>query len=1092
MNKIAVLLIITILVSCTTDKKINSISNQETQQFTKIHTSHSNIDFKNTVKENNYFNFLNYSYIYNGGGVAVGDINGDGLVDVYFTSNQQSNKLYLNKGNFIFEDITKNAKVGDEVEGWTTGVTMVDINNDGFLDIYVCKSGLFNDKKVRANKLFVNQKDTTFKEEAELYGIADPAFSTQAYFFDMDNDGDLDMYLVNHRPDFNNNTVINLEFQKKIFRDGSDQLYRNDNGKFKNISEQAGILNKAWGLSASVGDFNNDGWQDIYVSNDFLEPDFLYINNQNGTFSEQLQEKFNHISSNSMGSDFADINNDLHPDLLVLDMTPEDHIRSKSNMPSMSTENFDRIVKAGYHYQYMQNTLQLNNGNGTFSEIAQLSGIAKTDWSWAPLIADFDNDGLKDVFVTNGILHELNNQDFRNRIKNKISNKEKMDLTEAVKMMPSEKLSNYIFKNNGDLTFKSKGKDWGLDALTYSNGAVYADLDNDGDLDLLINNIEDKAGVYKNNSTQNYLQIQLLGTEKNILGIGAKVIVQTSNFSQSQIVNLTRGFQSSIDPKLTFGIGNATSIDSVKVIWPNGKYSELTSIKPNQLITIGYSTAKNKVPEKIESKPYLKEISPASIGIGYKHQENDFDDFKKQILLPHSESKNGPFITTADVNSDGLEDFFIGGAKDQTGELYIQKTNGTFKKSSLKTFTKDRKYEDLGVLFFDVDNDNDQDLYIVSGGAEHPNQSKMYQDRLYLNDGQGNFNKSENSLPEMRTSGQVIIADDVDNDGDLDIFVGGRIIPDQYPYSPKSYLLINDSGTFKKSNTSSDLNEIGLITSAIFTDYDKDGDNDLIAVGEWTKIQIFENNNGQFSKLEIPALEKTAGLWFSIAQNDMDGDGDLDYFIGNLGLNSKFKAKKEKPFKIYCDDFDGNGTYDIILAKEYKGALVPLRGKECTSQQMPFVNQKFETFKSFAEADLGDILGENNLESALQLQADLFYSVYLENKGNGNFSVVKLPNQTQISPILSFEFVDLNKDGTEEIICFGNLYHTEVETVRYDASFGSVMRFNKNHNFSTLPYKLTGLNVKGDSKNSVQLKLKDKNFILITNNNDNPKLFQVK
>ena len=551
------------------------------------------------------------------------------MVDIYFTSNQETNKLYLNQGNFKFKDITDSSEVGDQVEGWTTGVTMIDINTDGWLDIYVCKSGLFNDPKMRANKLFVNQQDGTFKQEAEKYGLADPAFSTQAYFFDIDNDDDLDMYLVNHRPDFNNNTKIDLEFQKKIFRDGSDQLYRNDNGKFTNISEQAGILNKTWGLSASIGDFNNDGWQDMYVTNDFLEPDFLYINNQDGTFTDQLKEYVNHISSNSMGSDFADINNDLHSDLLVLDMTPQDHIRSKSNMPSMSTESFNQIVDAGYHYQYMQNTLQLNNSNSTYSEIALLAGIAKTDWSWAPLIADFDNDGWKDIFITNGVLHELNNQDFRNNIKNKIARKEKMDLDEAINMMPSEKLSNYIYKNNGDLTFEKKINEWGFDSKTYSSGTSYADLDNDGDLDLIVNNMEDEAGLYQNNSTQNYIQIQLKGTSKNPLGIGAKIVVQTKNFSQSQEVNLSRGFQSSIDPKLTFGVGKTESIYAVEVFWPDGLLSEITHVKPNQLLTIDYQSATKPNFEEAVIKPYFKEQNSEDLGITYQHQENEFDDFSK-------------------------------------------------------------------------------------------------------------------------------------------------------------------------------------------------------------------------------------------------------------------------------------------------------------------------------------------------------------------------------------------------------------------------------------------------------------------------------
>ncbi len=1085
-----IIVVFLVLIAC--DKQLKTEKKSKTVSktlFVKISSERTKIHFKNTVKENIYFNFLNYPYIYNGGGVAVGDIDNDGLVDVYFTSNQNSNKLYLNNDDFQFEDITESAKVGDEVEGWATGVTMIDVNNDGYLDIYVCKSGLFNDKTLRKNKLFVNQKNKTFIEEGEKYGLADTGFSTQAYFFDMDKDGDLDMYLVNHRPDFQNNTFIDLDFQKKIFRDGSDQLFRNDGNKFTNITKEAGVENKTWGLSASIGDFNNDGWPDVYVTNDFLEPDFLYINNQDGTFTDQLQESFNHISSNSMGSDFADFNNDLMPDLLVLDMTPQDHIRSKSNMPSMSTENFNLIVDSGYHYQYMQNTLQLNNGNTTFSEIALLSGLAKTDWSWAPLLADFDNDGFKDVFITNGILHELNNQDFRNNIKSKILKKEKMDLSVAVNMMPSEKLSNYIFKNQRDLTFKNKVKNWGLDEKTYSNGAAYADLDNDGDLDLVINNMDDEAGIYQNQATQNYLQIQLKGSSKNPLGIGAKVVVQTESFNQSQKMYLTRGFQSSVDPKLTFGVGDVASIYAVQVFWADGLLSEMTNVKSNQLIAIDYQNAKKPTFKKKVLPTYFEEQTPESLGISYKHQENEFDDFQKQILLPHSESKNGPFMDAADVNNDGLIDFFVGGAAGQAGELYLQQLNGKFHKQIINPFEKDAGFEDLGILFFDVDNDADQDLYVVSGGTEFSENSEMYQDRLYINDGLGNFIKSENVLPKMYISGQVVKVNDVDNDGDLDLFVGGRVVADKYPFSPKSYLLINENGVFKPKSLSNEFTEMGLITDAIFTDYDNDGDKDLITVGEWTKIQVFENTNGEFLKKEIPDLEKTAGLWFSLAEKDMDNDGDMDYFVGNLGLNSKFKAKLGKPFQIFCDDFDKNGTYDVILTNEYKGELVPLRGKECTSQQIPSINDKFKTFNDFAKADINSIFGEKNLKNALHLSADIFYSVYLENLGNGKFNIVKLPNALQIAPILDFEFIDVNQDGVDEIISVGNLYNTEVETVRFDASYGNIMEFIDN-SFKTLSVQQTGLSTKGDTKNMKTISILKNNYLLVVNNNQEIQIFK--
>ncbi|PCI08568.1 MAG: RNA-binding protein, partial [Flavobacteriaceae bacterium] len=982
-NSLIITAFLILLISCEKEKTVRS-TDSNLKQFTKMDASKTNINFKNSVTENLYFNFLNYPYVYNGGGVAVGDINNDGLVDIYFSSNQQSNKIYLNKGDFVFDDITETANVKDEL-GWTTGISMIDINNDGWLDIYVCKAGALEDHELRKNKLYINQKDNTFKESAKEYGLDFYGFSVQTHFFDMDNDGDLDMYLVGHRIDFRNNVTIDLERDKKINDYGSDQLFRNDDGKFTNVTNESGVANKAWGLSASIGDFNNDGWMDIFVANDFFHGDYLYINNKNGTFTDEILTRFNHISNNSMGSDFADINNDLQPDLLVLDMMAEDHIRGKKNMASMNTNSFNMMVNSGYHHQYMTNVLQLNNGNGSYSEISYLAGIAKTDWSWAPLIADFDNDGFKDVFVTNGIKKDLSNQDFRDQMRQNIMRRKKVSIEEAIGMMPSEKLQNYIYKNNGDLTFSNRSNDWGITEKINSNGATYADLDNDGDLDLIVNNMEDEASVYQNNSTQNFIQIQLKGAAKNPNGIGAKVVVQTNDFSQSQELNLSRGFQSSVDPKLTFGLGEPESISAIQVFWQDGKLSELKDVEPNQLIVIDYQKASAQTEKETEINPYFTAQKSESLGITFQHKENEFDDFQKQILLPHSESKNGPFITSADVNNDGLDDFFVGGAKGQSGELYLQKANGKFKKSNTIIFENDKNQEDLGVLFFDADSDGDQDLYVVSGGAEYAEGNEYYQDRLYINDGLGNFRKSENSLPKLNTAGQVVIVNDVDNDGDLDLFVAGRNIPDKYPYSPKSYLLINEKGIFKKSNTSSDLDEIGMITSAIFSDYDNDGDADIIAVGEWTKIQLFENTNGSFIKKEIPDLEKTAGLWFSISQKDMDGDGDLDYFVGNLGKNSKFKAKKGKPFQIFCDDFDKNGTYDIILTSEYKGNLVPMRGKQCTTQQMPNISKKFKTFEAFATADLNSILGEENLENALHLQADILYSVYLENNQNGDF-----------------------------------------------------------------------------------------------------------
>lgn len=1068
-------------------KRLDKPLSDDEKLFTLIASEETGIQFRNIVQETLYFNFLNYTYIYNGGSVAAGDINNDGLVDLYFTSNQQSNKLYLNKGNLEFEDITDKAHVRDS-KGWTTGISMIDINNDGYLDIYVCKSGSLENDRLRKNKLYINQKDETFKETAHRYNLDDAGFATQAYFFDFDKDEDLDMYLVNHRPDFMNNVTVSVDGHKNTYPFSSDQLYRNDGERFTNITKKANLTNNAWGLSAVIGDFNNDTYSDVYVCNDFLESDFLYINNHDGTFTNKILEKTGHISANSMGSDFADINNDLYPDLLVLDMTPEDHIRSKENMATMSTENFNTIVEMGHHYQYMANTLQLNNKDGQFSEIGQLAGIAKSDWSWAPLLADFDNDGFKDLFVTNGIARELNNQDFRTNIKRNIRSGIKMSLDEAINMMPSEKLANFIYKNNGDLTFSNTIEDWGLSRKTYSNGATYADLDNDGDLDLIINNVDDEASIYRNNARNNYVQIQLKGEKENSSGIGAKVTVVTGETSQYQEQFLSRGYQSSVSPVLNFGLGSADKISQIEIVWPNGKIANYLDVEINTKHTLDIADANTKVSIAERNNKLFTKVSGEELGINFTHTENSFDDFQKQVLLPYSQSHNGPFIASADINNDGLDDFYVGGAANQSGALYTQLKNGKFQYQK-GPWDSDKIREDLGVLFFDADNDGDKDLYVVSGGSEFPEKSDQFQDRLYINDGKGKFQKSLSQLPIITSSGQIIQANDIDNDGDIDLFVGGRIIPDKYPYPPKSLLLVNNKGVFEDaiSELAPELEHIGMVTDAGFADYDADGDDDLIIVGEWMPIQIFENNGGKFTKASGTGLDSTTGIWFSVASHDVDQDGDMDFFAGNIGLNTKFKTSKENDFHIYCDDFDYNGTYDIVLTSNYQGIQVPVRGKECATDQMPFIGQKFPTFESFANAGISDIFGQQNLNKAIHYQAKILASVFVENLGDGSFKVVPLPNEAQFAPIQDF-YVTGDNIWTE-IIAVGNLYQTEVETIRQDASFGTVMTYS-NNNFKVRPNNISGFVSKGDAKSMTTIKTKYGEFILVANNNSALNIFK--
>jgi hypothetical protein len=1058
--------------------------------FTSIPQSHSKIDFQNIVKEDIDFNFLKYTYIYNGGGVAVGDINNDGLEDVYFTSNQNSNKLYINKGNFVFDDITERAGVEDD-NGWTTGVTMVDINNDGWLDIYVCKSSSLKNRSARQNKLFINQKNNRFKEEALKYGLKDYGFSTQAYFLDYDKDGDLDMYLVNHSTDSNNTTIIlSPQQQASLKSDSRDRLFNNDNGTYKDVSESSGISNlRAWGLSASIGDFNNDSWPDIYVANDFLEPDFLYINTKNGTFTDEILIRFKHISANSMGSDFADINNDLLPDLLVLDMMAADRKRGKENMPTMNTAKFNRLVNKGYHHQYMSNMLQLNYGNGNFSEIGQFLEIAKTDWSWAPLIADFNNDGFNDIFITNGIDKDLSNQDFRHTMRRKnIDYTKKESLDDAINLIPSEKLSNYMFINNTDYSFKDVSGDFGFDAKINSNGAAYADFDNDGDLDLVLNNQSDKASIYRNNTEANYITISLEGPEYNIKGLGAKVEVYTKTTQQLKEQYTSRGYQSSVSSNLNFGLGESKIVDSLKVIWNDNKTQVLTNVEVNKRLTLSYSKAKKEAVVVTKETALFDVVSASSLGINYKHQSVSFDDYNVQLLLPQKQSAIDNALTVSDVNNDGLDDVFIGNTMGFSAELYIQNSLGIFVKTNQELFEKDKAYNDNNALFFDADNDKDLDLYVASGNYSQEAGSVLLQDRLYINDGKGNFSKGK--LPKMLSVTKAITASDIDNDGDQDLFVGGRIIPGKYPSAPTSYILENRKGNFinATSKRAKGVQSIGLVNDAKFSDYDSDGDNDLILAGEWMPITFFNNDKGVFTKVDLPTNTKTG--WFqTLKAIDYDADGDDDYFVGNVGKNNKFQPTEKKPLHIYANNFDENNSYDIALSKEYEGDLFPIRGKECSAQQTPFLNEKIGTFSEFANSNIIDVYGKENIENALHLEASSFSSYYIQNNGNGNFEFMALPNNAQFGPTLDFEFLDLNKDGLVEVLGVGNIYDSEVETIRYDASQGYILTY-KNNKIATYKDLISISNKEVKAIESIFIK--EKLHLLVMHANEGLSLLKLK
>lgn len=1089
-----ILLIFVLVISCQQPTR-NIYPETLEGGFELLSPEFTGIDFSNDITESKSFNHYFYSQIYVGSGVAIGDINNDGLADVFFGGNQVSDRLYLNKGDFKFEDITKKSRVAVN-SGWTWGVTMADVNADGYLDIYVSRNGNSLDIKDRRNQLYINNQDLTFTESAIVYGLADVGFSTQAVFFDMDNDGDLDMYQVNQMPDKKLFLVNKIPKDVDTYKHFLDKLYRNDNGRFKDISIEAGISTSfSYGLSVNATDFNNDGLTDLYVSNDYAEPDFMYFNNGDGTFRNVINEQLKHISQYSMGSDTGDINNDGFMDLITTDMTPEDHYRSKTNMASMSTNTFNAMVEAGAHHQYMANALQVNTGLGSFSDVANIAGISNTDWSWASLLVDLDNDGWKDIVISNGIKKDLDNNDYLSVLQ-KIDSKNitSEELFQISKNAPSVPIPNYVFRNKGGIEFKKVTEDWGFAKPSFSSGMAYGDLDNDGDLDVVINNMDESAFVYNNKATGNFLKIKLVGSDKNKFGYGTKATIYYNGKTQITDNTVTRGFISSVESGLFFGLGKETEIEKVEVIWPDGKVNLFKNVSANKTLTVKYAKATQKIYKKVEPKTLLTKVDLNKAGVNYSHKENEFDDFTEEILLPHKLSTNGPFSAIADVNGDNLEDIFFGGASEQEGVLYLQKIGGSFEKASAQPWGVDKLSEDLEALFLDVDNDGDQDLYVTSGGNEFKQGNPLLKDRLYINNGLGEFSKSVNAIPNIYESTQCVKASDIDADGDLDLFIGTRLIAGNYPFPASSYLLINDNGTFKKANNviAPGLQNIGMVTDAVFTDIDQDNDEDIIIVGEWMTITVLANRDGVFEN----ASEKyglnnddTRGIWWSITANDIDNDGDDDYIIGNLGKNNKFKASKEHPFKVYANDFDSNGTNDVVFAKFYKDNYVPLRGRECTSQQMPYIAEKFKDYHSFASSKLLDILPEEKIKDAVIYEISNFESIILINE-NGQLKMQSLPIQVQVSPIKSSLVDDFNGDGFKDILIVGNHFGVEVETIRYDAGFGSLLLGDGSNNFKALTAINSGFYVPFDSRSIESIKINGDKVLLVTNNNNALSIFK--
>ncbi|MDW5288025.1 VCBS repeat-containing protein [Formosa sp. PL04] len=1074
------------LVSC--QKEIKPV---ESKNFIALKTASSGIDFSNTITENDSLNYFNYTSIYSGGGVSVGDINNDGLIDIFFTGNMVQNKLYLNKGNLQFEDITEKANIGGD-DRWYTGTTMADVNGDGFLDVYCSVSGMFDNTE---NQLFINNGDGTFTEKAQEYGVADSANSTQGTFFDYDNDGDLDLYVANY-PKSNVNSS-NFEYKNKMLRvtdAESDKLYRNDGDTFTNVSEIAGVKSYGFSYGVVTADINNDGWQDIYISSDYSIPDYFYINNQDGTFKEVVKEATAQTAFYGMGVDVSDFNNDGNLDIFQADMDANNNRRQKANMASMNPQLFWETVLSGFHYQYMHNCMQLNTGVylkdiPQFSNISRLTGTSSTDWSWGPLFADFDNDGNKDLFITNGIRREVNNRDFFNTY-SKNDGTNLSDLEKSL-LIPSEKIDNFIFKNKGNLTFEKANEAWGIEHEGFSNGVAYADLDNDGDLEIITNNVDEVASVYENTNADNnnFITINFEGTSANKFGLGNRVYVTTEGQTQLQELTLSRGFQSSVAPQLHFGLNKAENIDELKVVWNDGKVEKLQNVAINQLLTLQQANAVAET--TLEEKPNtLFETTENEELPVFKHVENVNDDFLTQVLMPHKMSQFGPVLAVGDLNNDGLDDFYVGGSFDHLGSLFFQTTT-SFELQEMEAFKTDKYSEDIGALIFDADNDGDNDLYVVSGGYEFAPESDMLQDRLYLNNGKGQFTKAENALPVMKTSGSKVCHADFDNDGKQDVLVLGRQVPGKYPSPANTYLLLNKSSKNEvkfedaTEKLAKEFFNLGMATSAVITDYNNDERLDIIIVGEWMPIKVFKNTENGFQNTseELGLTDATAGWWWSIKEGDFDNDGDMDYIVGNNGLNYKYQANDSETFDIYVNDFDQNNQSDIVLSYYNEGKQFPVRGRSCSSQQIPSIKSKFKNYDSFSEATLVDVYSKEKLENALHYQVKSFASIYLENKET-EFVIHQLPIEAQLSSINQIVVEDFNNDEKLDFVIAGNLYVSEIETPRNDGGFGYYFEGNGNGTFNPIPPAKSGFYATGDVKDLGEIKIKNEDYIIAVKNDD--------